>query len=153
MWKQQIVQLNSCWNIKNIFEYSVNGEERATRWIVWCVGNIHVSFVWLQKLTSINGDKCRPKEACKPLDFLKNVVPIMPEGVPIMWYITRRYKNATEARPVTDYSLLYYGCELLDRHVHVWWFDGEQVTQDEKDEEDDGDASGIADFQKGCFNR
>ena len=69
------------------------------------------------KLTSINEarylhfkSKCKPKEAAKPLDCLKNVNPS---------------------------TLLDSRFELIDNYVHVKWFDGEQVPQGA---EDDGDA-------------
>ena len=103
------------------------------------------------KLTSINEArylhfkrKCKPKEAAKPLDCLKNVDPslfppckrVLLEQVKRSWYISKLYKNATVSYPLANYTLLDYGFEFIDGYVHVKWFDGEQVPQDLEDDDD-----------------
>ena len=106
-----------------------------------------------KKLKSINEaryvhfkSKCKPKNASKPLDFLKNVDPslfppcraVWVEQIKRTWFITRLYKNATDADPVANFSLLDYGFQLMDDgRVHVKWFDGVQVPEEAEDDEQD----------------
>jgi hypothetical protein len=105
-----------------------------------------------KKLKSINEarylhfkNKCKPKESSKPLDFLKNVDPslfppcrdVLVQQIKRTWYVTKLYKNATAAEPVANYTLLDYGYQLLDGHVHLKWFDGEQVPQEAEDDNED----------------
>ena len=80
------------------------------------------------KLTSINEarclhfrSKCKPKEAAKPLDCLKNVDPylfppckrVLMEQIKRSCYIAKMYKNAAVADPLANYTLLDYGFELI----------------------------------------
>ena len=86
--------------------------------------------------------KCKPKEAAKPLDFLKNVDPclfplckqVLMQQIKRSWFIAKLYKNAAVADPLANYTLLDYGFELIDNYVHVKWFDVEQVPQDAEDD-------------------
>ena len=76
--------------------------------------------------------KCKPKEAAKPLDCLKNVdLCLLPPCKRVLiytiWYIVKLYKNAVVADPLADYTLLDHGFELIDGYVK--WFDTEQVPQ------------------------
>ena len=56
------------------------------------------------------------------------------EQIKISWYIAKLYKNAAVTDPLVKYTLLDYGLELVDGHVHVKWFDGEQVSQGIEDD-------------------
>ena len=87
--------------------------------------------------------KCKPKEAAKPLDCLKNVDPclfqpykqVLMQQIKRSWFIAKLYKNAAVADPLANYTLLDYGFELIDNYVNVKWFDGEQVPQGTDDDD------------------
>ena len=101
-------------------------------------------YVWLQQINIINEvrylhfkSKCKPKEAAKPLDCLKNVdsclIPpckqVLMQQIKRSWFMAKLYKNAAVADPLANYTLLDYGFELIDNYVHVKWFDSKQVPQ------------------------
>ena len=86
------------------------------------------------KLTSINEarylhfkSKCKPKEAAKPLDCLKNFDPclfppckqVLMQQIKRSWFIAKLYKNAAVADPLANYTILDYGFELIGNYVHV----------------------------------
>ena len=103
------------------------------------------------KLTSTNEarylylkSKHKPKEAAKPLDFLKNVdlclfppcKRVLIEQIKISWYVTKLYKNAAVADPLANYIRLDCEFDLIDDYVHVKWFGSEQVSQSAEDGDD-----------------
>ena len=49
------------------------------------------------------------------------------------WYIAKLYKNVAVADPLSNYTIIDYGFELIDGCVHVKWFDCEQVPQGTED--------------------
>ena len=85
--------------------------------------------------------KCKPKEAAKSLAYFKNLdLCLFPSCKRVLmkkfkrsWYIAKLYKNAVVADPLANYTLLYYGFELIDSYVHVKWFDSVQVPQSTED--------------------
>ena len=75
--------------------------------------------------------KCKPKEAAKPLNCLKNAnlslfppcKQVLIEQIKQSWYTVQLYKKAAVADPLANYSLLDYEFELIDGYVK--WFDTE----------------------------
>ena len=88
--------------------------------------------------------KCKPKEAAKPLDCLKNADPclfplckqVLMQQIKRPWFIAKLYKNAVVADPLANNTLLDYAFELIDNYVHVKWFDDEQVSRGVEDDDD-----------------
>ena len=127
------------------------GEEDLSGKDIDAIESFTCSMFGYSKLTSINEarylhfkSKCKPKEAAKPLDCLKNVDPclfppckqVLMQQIKRSWFIAKLYKNAAVADPLANYTLLDYGFELIDNYVHVKWFDGEQVPQGTEDNDD-----------------
>ena len=124
------------------------GEEDLSGKDIDAIESFTCSMFGYSKLTSINEarylhfkSKCKPKEAGKPLDCLKNVDPclfppckqVLMQQIKRSWFIAKLYKNAAVADPLANYTLLDYGFELIDNYVRIKWFDGEQVPQGAED--------------------
>ena len=124
------------------------GEEDLSDEDIDATESFTCSMFGYSKLTSINEarylhfkSKCKPKEAAKPLDCLKNVDPclfppckqVLMQQIKRSWFIAKLYKNAAVADPLANYALLDYGFELIDNYVRIKWFDGEQVPQGAED--------------------
>ena len=58
------------------------------------------------------------------------------EEIKRSWYIAKLYKNVAVADPLSNYTVIDYGFELIDGCVHVKWFDCEQVPQGTEDSND-----------------
>ena len=127
------------------------GEEDLSDEDIDAIESFTCSMFGYSKLTSINEarylhfkSKCKPKEAGKPLDCLKNVDPclfppckqVLMQQIKRSWFIAKLYKNAAVADSLANYTLLDNGFELIDNYVHVKWFDGEQVPQGAEDDDD-----------------
>ena len=127
------------------------GEEDLSDEDIDAIESFTCSMFGYSKLTSINEarylhfkSKCKPKEAAKPLDCLKNVDPclfppckqVLMQQIKRSWFIAKLYKNAAVADSLANYTLLDNGFELIDNYVHVKWFDGEQVPQGAEDDDD-----------------
>ena len=65
--------------------------------------------------------KCKPKEAAKPLECLKNVDPclfplckqVLIQQIKRSWFIAKLCKNAAVADPLANNTLLDYGLNCL----------------------------------------
>ena len=110
------------------------GEEDLSDKDIDAIESFTCSMFGYSKLTSINETRylhfksnCKPKEAAKPLDCLKNVDPclfplckqMLMQQIERSWFILKLFQNAAVADPLGNYTLLDYGFELIDNYVHV----------------------------------
>ena len=134
-----------------IITFNKMGEEDLIDEYIDALESFTCSMFGYSKLTSINEarylhfkNKCKPKEAAKALDCLRNVDPclfpackqVLMEQIERSWHIAKLYKNTAVADPLANYTLLDYGFELIDGYVHVKWFDSEQVPQGAENDDD-----------------
>ena len=110
------------------------GEEDLSDEDIDAIESFTCSMFGYSKLTSINEarylhfkSKCKPKEATKPLNCLKNVdsclfppcKQVLMQQIKESWFIAKLYLNAAVADPLPNYALLDYGFELIDNYVHA----------------------------------
>ena len=131
--------------------FSKIGEEDLSDEDIDAIESFTCSMFGYRKLTSKNEARylyfqsnCKPKEAAKPLECLKNFDPclfplckqVLMQQSKRSWFIAKFYKNAAVADPLANYTQLDYGFELIDNYVHVKWFGREQVPQGAEDNDD-----------------
>ena len=85
-------------------------------------------------------ERLKPKSAEGPLDYIKSLDPnkfppcraVPKQHIKKAWLITKLYKTAYMAYPVSDYTLLIdYGWKLskCGNYLEINWFEGNQVPQ------------------------
>ena len=82
-------------------------------------------------------ERSKPKSAELPLDCIKsldlNKFPpcraVLKQHIKRAWFITKLYKTAYMAYPVSDYTPIGYGWELskCGNYLEINWFGGDQV--------------------------